>query len=381
VLTLRTTGTCRALALAMLIAALPGAPAGAQATPPHARFPVTPRADVALDTPTLGPPAIGRGFVFVAYEHGQLAAHRVSDGVETWRIDLVVEHPPVAIDDVVLTVAGGIIHARHAATGEEAWRATTPDLAAPLLAHEGWIIVATSTRLTALRATDGSVVWTRDSPALGARPTIEGDRLYAPLADGRVQALRLRSGEVLWTRRLGGRPTIVLALPDRVYAGAADRHFYCLDAATGVQQWAFRVGAPLRGAPTAHGALVFTVALDNLVRAHDSRGHRIWAEGVPYRPLAGPMVVGGTLGVAGPSTQLLFFDAGTGQPQPPLTFGAPLVAPVALGSDGLHAVMAALTGSDDAGWRLLLFDSSWRVPLAPLTALPGAPVPLWTPGT
>jgi outer membrane protein assembly factor BamB len=380
VLTLRTTGTCRALALATLLAALPGVPAGAQA-PPHARFPVAPRADVPLDAPTIGPPAIGRGFVFVAYESGQLAAHRLSDGAEVWRLDLIMEHPPVAIDDVVLTVAGGIIQARHAATGEEAWRVSTPDLAAPLLAHDGWIIVAAQARLSALRATDGTAVWSREHPPLAARPTIEGDRLYAPLADGRVQALQLRSGEPLWTRRLGGRPTTVLAFPDRVYAGAADLHFYCLDAETGAIRWAFRVGAPLRGAPAAHGALVYTVALDNLVRAHDSRGHRIWNQGVTYRPMTGPIVVGGTLGVAGPSAQLLLFDAATGTPQPALTFEAPLVAPVAVGSDGRHAVLAALTGSDSAGWRLRLFDSSWRVLLAPLTALPGAPIPLWTPGT
>jgi outer membrane protein assembly factor BamB len=373
-------GTCRALVLAALIATLSGAHPVAQGTL-HARFPVTPRADVPLESPTLGPPAVGRGFVFVAYESGQLAAHRVSDGAEAWRIDLVMEHPPVAIGDVVLTVAGGILQARHAASGQEAWRTTTGDLTAPLLAHEGWIIVAAPSRLSALRATDGSAVWSRDNPTLAARPTIEGDRLYAPLADGRIQALHLRSGEQLWTRRLGGRPTAVLAFPDRVYAGAGDLHFYCLDAATGAPQWAFRVGAPLRGAPVAHGALVFTVALDNLLRAHDSRGHRIWNQGVTYRPLAGPVVVGGTLAVAGPSTQLLLFEAATGTPQPALTFGAPLVAAVALGSDGRDAILAVLTGSDDVGWRLLLFDSSWRVPLAPLTALPGAPVPLWTPGT
>jgi outer membrane protein assembly factor BamB len=376
---IRTTGTCQALALALLLSLLADAPVAAQAPASAARFPTTPRAAVGLDAPTFGPPAIGRGLVFVAYEGGRLAAHRLADGAEQWRIELAMEHPPVAIDDLVLTVADGALQARHAADGRQAWRFDTAALSAPLLAHEGWVIVAAARRLAALRATDGSVVWSRDNPTLVARPTIEGDRLYAPLADDRLQALNLRTGEQLWTRRFGGPPTPVLAFADRVYAGSVDQHFYCLEAASGREMWRFRVGSSLRGAPAAQAALVYTVALDNLVRAHDSRGHRVWNQGILYRAFTGPIVVGGTLGVAGPAPQMQLFDAATGATQPALKFDAPLVAPVAIVTDNRHAVLAALTGSLEAGWRLLLFDSSYTVPLAPLTALPGEPIPLWAP--
>jgi outer membrane protein assembly factor BamB len=365
------------LLLALL---LPDPAARGQAPVSAHRFPVTPRATVVLDAAPFGPPAIGGGRVYVAYEGGQLAAHRLSDGTELWRIDLPLEHPPVAIDDLVLTMAGGALHARHAVDGREVWRFETAALAAPLLAHQGWIVLAPAHRLVALRAVDGSVVWSRDNPTLVDRPAIEGNRLYAPLADGRLQALDLRTGEPLWTRRLGGPPTSVLAFADRVYAGSADRHFYCLRADTGQELWRFHVGSALRGAPAAHETLVHTVALDNLVRAHDRRGHRVWNQGITYRAFAGPIVVGPILAVAGPSPELQLFDAASGAPQAALPFDAPLIAPVAVATDGRHAVLAAFTGSLAAGWRLVLLDSAYSVPLAPLTALPGEPIPLWTPG-
>jgi outer membrane protein assembly factor BamB len=378
VLSIHTTGTCRALVILLALSLLE-VPARAQSAFPATRFPVTPRAVVVLDARPFGAPAIGADRVFVAYEKGQLAAHRLADGSEVWRIDLAMDHAPVALDDLVLTVVDGVLQARQATDGREVWRFETPALAAPLLAYQGWIIVAAAHRLAALRATDGSVVWARDNPTLVARPTIEGDRLYAPLADGRLQALDLRTGDPQWTRRLGGPPTNVLALPDRLYAGSDDKHFYCLEAATGEILWRFPVGAALRGAPATDAGLVYTVALDNLVRAHDSRGHRTWNQGIPYRAFAGPIVGGGLLAVAGPSTNLQLFDAATGRPQPALTFDAPLLAPPAIGMSGRHAVMAAFAGSLEAGWRLVLFDSSYRVLLAPLTALPGEPIPLPTP--
>jgi outer membrane protein assembly factor BamB len=381
VLSIRTTATCATAALALVLALdLPAATAGAQ-PPPDGRFAVTPRASVVLEAAPFGPPAIGRGLVFLASETGRLAAHRLSDGAERWRIDIALEQPPVAQADLVFVVADRTVQARHAADGRELWRVPTAALAAPLLAHEGWVILAPAGRLVALRAVDGSVVWSRENPTLVAGPTIEGNRLYAPLADGRVQALDLRTGAPVWVRRLGGPPTSVLAFPDRIYAGSDDKRFYCMDALTGRILWNAPVGAALRGAPAAHGDLVYTVALDNLVRAHDRRnGHRIWNQSIGYRALSGPTLAGGLLAVAGPSAQLQIFDAVTGQPQPALAFDAPLVAPLAIAAVGHEIVMAAVTGSLEAGWRLLLFDSSYRVPLAPLTALPGETLPLWTPG-
>ena len=63
-------------------------------------------------------------------------------------------------------------------------------------------------------------VWGQKIGAVEQRPTIEGDRLYVPVADGRLVALDLESGALQWERQLGASPTEPLALADRVYLGA-----------------------------------------------------------------------------------------------------------------------------------------------------------------
>ncbi len=356
-------------------------PLNAQIAPGAARFPTTPRAVVAIPAPPTHAPAIAAGRVYLALDSGVVVAHRLSDGAEVWRVELATEQPPVALGPFLLVTADGAVQALRGQDGSLSWRAETGVLSAPLLAHEGWVIASSAQRLFALRAEDGTVVWARENPALAARATIEGDRVYAPLADGRVQALELRTGREVWTRRLGGAPTSVLAFADSVYVGSADQHFYSLDAARGTIRWRFRVGAALRGTPAADGRFVYTVSLDNLVRAYDrDHGAMTWNKGVPFRALAGPTVLGGAVLAAGPAAQVPIFDAATGTPQSPLVFDAPLVAPVALAIDGQHRVLAAAVGSLESGWRLVLLDSSYAVPLAPLTALPGELIALPAPG-
>lgn len=320
--------------------------------------------------------------MYLVFPSGHLAAHRTSDAAEIWRIELAIEHPPATAGGLVLVASGNAVHAFRSHDGRAVWRADTGALTVPPLSHEGWVLAASAHQLVALRADDGSVVWTRDYPPLAARPAIEGNRIYTPLADGRVQALDLRTGRELWTRRLGGTPAGILALADRLYVGGADGHFYSLDAGTGTIRWFPRVGAALRGRPAAADSLVYTVSLDNLVRAYD-RGHgaRTWNASIPYRAFAGPLVVGGSLVVAGPATELPVFDAATGRPQAPFVFDAPLVAPLALGADGSGHVLAAVVGGLETGWRLVLRDSSYAVPLGPLTAMPGEVIPLYPPPT
>lgn len=369
------------LSLATTVTAQPPAPPAAAPPPvPLSGMPVTARASAPLESPPRHSPAIGAGHVFLALESGHVTAHRLADGAEAWRAELVAEQPPVATGTFVVVAADGAVVARRGADGAPVWRADTGPLAAPLRAHDGWVI-ASGRQLIALRAADGSVVWSHDSPPLAAAATIEGDRVYVPLANGRIQARELATGRELWTTRLGGAPTEVLAFPDRLFVGSADRHFYTLAADTGAIRWSFRVGSALRGAPAAEGSLVYTIALDNLARAHD-RGHgaRTWNAGIPYRALAGPLVVQGSLVVPGPAASLPVFAAATGTAQAPLVFEQPLVVPLAVASDGGVAVMAAVVGSLATGWQLVLRDAAYSVPLAPLTAVPGEPIPLRTPG-
>ena len=79
-----------------------------------------------------------------------------------------------------------------------AWRTPTGSLVAPLLAKDGWVIAASDSKLFALRAADGTVVWSRDSTAQRQRAAISGDLLLVPLASGGIRAHDLATGNVRW---------------------------------------------------------------------------------------------------------------------------------------------------------------------------------------
>lgn len=348
---------------------------------PLSGLPVTERASVVLAAAPAFAPAVGNGHIFVALTTGQLVAYRASDLEEAWSADISADQPPVVADGHVVVASGGILRALNATDGREAWTAEVGAIHAPLRAAEGWII-ASGGQLVALRASDGGTVWAVDSEPLASAATIEGDRVYVPLQSGRVEARDLATGAVAWSVALGGPPTEILAFADRVFVGSSDGFFYTLDAATGRSPWQFPVRSALRGAPAAHDHLVFSIALDNLLRAHDrTHGARKWNQNIPYRAMAGPLVVEGSVVVSGSASSLPVFEAATGARQAPLVFPQPLAAPLALGSDAGVRVLAAVVGSIGSGWRLVVRDSSYAVPLAPLTALPGEVLPLPAPGT
>ena len=119
---------------------------------------------------------------------------------------------------------------------------------------------------------------------------LAADRVYVPLADGRIVALRIDTGDVVWERRLGGPTTGLLALDDRVYAGSNDNFFYALDAADGRVAWRWRTGADVVGVPVVDERNVYFVSLDNVLRALSRRtGVQQWARLLPLRPTRGPL--------------------------------------------------------------------------------------------
>jgi outer membrane protein assembly factor BamB len=246
------------------------------------------------------------------------------------------------------------------------WRAPSGAVTAPLVAQNGWLIVASANGLTAFRAEDGTKVWSRDTGAQRLRATIEGDNLYAPLDDGRLLALDLRTGAERWTKHLAGaRFSEVLAFSDRVYVGSTDKYFYCFDADDGAWEWHSRLGAVLRGRPVAEGTHLFVTSVDNTLRAYDrNSGALLWHPNVPFRPAA-PVVIGSAVVVPGNSAELLAFEAATGRPAGQIKLEETLVMPPAFGTSGTAVVMAAFTGSINGQWKLVL-----TAPPAPPPSLP-----------
>ncbi|MCA1652379.1 MAG: PQQ-binding-like beta-propeller repeat protein, partial [Acidobacteria bacterium] len=254
---------------------------------------------------------------------------------------------------------------------------------APLLVRAGWVIAATDNQLSAYHAADGKPLWHRELAPITVRPAVDGDVVYVSIADGRVVALDLPTGAVRWERHLGGAPAEPLALGDRVYVGAIDKHFYCLKAASGEIDWRVRVGAEVRAAAALDDERVYFASLQNVMHALDgTNGAQQWKRGFPFRPIAGPVVIGAGVTVPGSVAEIRVFDRRTGAPRGRLGLGTTLATAPAIfvesTTTGDQLALAAITGSLDAQWKLSL-----GVPgppegpaLAPLTELPGEVVKL-----
>jgi outer membrane protein assembly factor BamB len=338
---------------------------------------------VAISARPAAPPVVDGLRIFLVLQSGIVAAHRLSDGGEAWRVELRTDRAVAADGERVFIASGEAIHALRAATSEVLWRAPVGTISAPLVAHEGWVIAATDATVTAFRAADGSKVWSRSTGAQRERATIEGDNLYLPLDDGRLLALDLQTGAERWSRAFTGPLSEVLAAGDRLYVGSADKYFYCLNTdngqwvmAGGWRQW---IGTELRGRPAADQSRVFAASLDNAVRAFDrSHGALRWNKSVPFRPTRGPAVIGSRVVV--PGTELRALEVATGRPAGQIGLGADLLVPPAFAVSGSETIVAALTGSLEGTWKLVLTEVPLPfIAVVPLRELPGITVPVEPP--
>lgn len=380
----RTTISCRLFAQLLTLAAgglLLPSPTGADARDSAQTLPTDVTWSITLPAAAAAPPVFGADHVYVALQSGVVAAYGVADGVEAWRRDVRTESP-LAFDGGRLFVASGdAIYALNA-DGSPAWHTKAGTLATPLLAQDGWVIAAASDQLSAFRASDGSVVWRRPIDPASARPSIEGGHLFVPLVDGRVLALDLGTGAPKWERRLEAAPTEVLPFADHVYVGSADKTFYCLDTDDGEVAWHQGVGAAVRGRAAADDTRIYALALDNQLRAFDRRNGALrWSpRGLPFRPTAGPVVIGGLIVVAGTTTEIRAFSAANGQPAGQLSLPESLATLPAYAPAPHGLRIAAITGGLSQQWQLSMAVSAPPAPpsiaVEPLTALPGLPVPI-----
>jgi outer membrane protein assembly factor BamB len=330
-------------------------------------------------SPPAIPPVMTDRHVFALVPPATLAAYRVQDGVELWRVELTPDHPLVADEGRVFVSAGEAIHALDVDTGALAWRQPTGALTAPPLVHEGWIVTVSAGEVVARRAADGTVVWRQPSGAQHLRPTIEGDTLYLPLTEPKVVALDLTTGGKKWERTFGGAPSEIAALAGRVYVASADKYFYCLDADDGTVEWRYRVGAGLIGRPVLDSERVYLVAMDNVIRAFDRvDGALKWQAGLPFRPSAAPVLFGTAVVAPGAASDLRTFDAVTGKSGRAITFPAPLATPLSIQPSEKGPLALTLTGAVDVEYKLSLWEPSMVIPTGPLTALPGKAVALPT---
>ncbi|MEO5895505.1 MAG: PQQ-binding-like beta-propeller repeat protein [Vicinamibacterales bacterium] len=318
---------------------------------------------VPIPAAPMHPPLIRGSRIFVTTLPGLLAAHDLRDGHELWRVTLTASQQVAADDERVYVAAGEELHALDAATGAVAWRIPTGTLTAPPVAEGGWVIVSPARRTTALRAADGTVVWSRENALQRDRATLAGDVVILPLRTGVVQALEITTGATRWERAVGGFPAESLVVGERVYVGATNKVFYCLKLASGAIEWPIRVGAEIRGTAAGDDDRVYFAALDNVVRAVDRiSGTQRWQMGLPFRPLSGPRVVGGSVFLAGPSADIHLLDPVAGGQAGKMSFPDPLAISPGIGDFEGAVVAAGITGGLNESWKLILVSHRSNLP-------------------
>jgi outer membrane protein assembly factor BamB len=380
-----TTISCRFVALIALSVTLSAATrATAQpSTTPQTPFPSTIVWSVEIPSAPAGPPVVSGDRVVVATLSGQIVARHVADGTEAWTAAFAATSALAAGDGLVLVPVEGAIHALAIGTGHRLWSVDTTTLTAPPLLEGGWVIVAAGEQLTAFSASSGNQVWTKKIALIEQRSAIAGDALFVARADGRVAALDLQTGSLRWERVVGANPTEPFPFGDRVYVGAKGTDFVCLNLADGSEDWRFSIGAAIRGTADADASRVYTVSMDNLLRAFNrSTGAREWKQDIGYRPSSGPIVIGSTVAVAGRSAVIRAFDSASRKVVAQLTLPDPaVVAPGLVRPPAGSAALAIVTGDPGKPWLLSLTgEPPPAMPaVSPLTALPGEALPAMKP--
>jgi outer membrane protein assembly factor BamB len=339
-------------------------------------FPVAPHWTVEIGSPPVNAafPVSDDARVYVALRNGTIVARAIRDGAEVWHRSVTTERP-IAIDGELLFVAeADRILALRAATGETAWERPFPALTAPIVAKSGWLMLAAGQKLTAVRAKDGSPLWELTLGSMTAPPSIDGDRVYVSVADGRVLALGIENGSTLWQQMLEGPPAAPLGAGDRVYVGAGDRRFYCLKARDGEVDWSWRIGALVIGRPAVSESNVYFVALDNVVRALDRQsGVQQWQHALRRRASSGPVLVRGIVLVpSSSSAEIYSWTEDEGKPAGTIqTPAEPAVPPDVEAGTNAEPRMLVVTGNLTGIWQLTLIGAAVERPMEPLAALPG----------
>ncbi|MFD8543208.1 protein kinase [Streptomyces sp. NPDC059649] len=251
-----------------------------------------------------------RDVVVFAASGGGIAARRVTDGRERWRIgDAKAEAGYLSIGDRLVATADrkGTLRTWVAATGSPRWTVDA-EVGALLAADAHAVYLLTSDGRLRCVGTDGKVRWTRRPPLPlpGGHPVaaLGAGRLVLCTEKGDVAAVRAEDGARAWVRKGQAEGPLRPAVDGTtVYLGG--RSLAAVEAAGGRELWALDPLRPPRrgvygwGPPTVAGGVVYALDCDALrsVRADGSQAASpVMIAGVapPWRP---PVVQGNSVWV------------------------------------------------------------------------------------
>ncbi|MFN4287322.1 MAG: PQQ-binding-like beta-propeller repeat protein [Brevundimonas sp.] len=273
----------------------------------------------------------------------------------------------VAGDRVYASSGYRVTVALDAASGAIVWSSPndSPVRGAPTVAGDRVYVVDIDNQILAYNRADGSLAWSYQAIAEPARimrassPAVTGDTVIAPFSSGELVALRASNGSQLWTqvlsrtsrtnalselRDISGRPAVFRG---SVYAISHSGVMAAMDVRTGAPTWSL----PLAGtsAPWVAGDVVYAVSTaGELVTVNRANGQVYWVRNLnegrerrrggflgvgarTERPVwTGPILASNRLLLVNSRGQMISLDPKTGVENGALNLGAPAyIAPIA----------------------------------------------------
>jgi len=188
--------------------------------------------------------AEGRAYVYCQdqYENHVLAAHSLSDGEESWRVEL----PGNGSDN--MNHSSAVTYADY---------------------DDGTIFVADGHGVVESRdAADGGRNWQfSDLGNINTVPTFADGSLYVATEEPALHAIDPSIGTRQWRESLNGSPTSPVYADGVLYFGADDNYVYAHDADGGEELWNFQTGGSVVAPPVVVEGRVYAASTDGILYA------------------------------------------------------------------------------------------------------------------
>ncbi len=166
----------------------------------------------------------------------------------------------------------------------------------------------------ALRRKDGAKAWSyKGKDSFKATPTLTGERVIANGLDHHVYCLDAKDGSVIWDYETGFEVDGAAAVVgDRVYFGAEDKNFYCLTLADGKLVYKIPVGSVEGSVTFKDDRVYFGTEQGDLYCLKTADGTLVWKARIGADSDSTPAVVNGMVYTAAEDGVVRAYDQATG---------------------------------------------------------------------
>lgn len=330
--------------------------------------------------------ALDSSQVYVPLQDGSLTALDRETGIVRWTVKVATTVPPAAASGLVFVAANEEVQALDPATGVVRWTVPIAGRVRGSMLVRGNLLLVPGApdQLVGIAIDTRKVAWRATTGAGDVLMNADARAVYVSTAESRLLAVRLADGQIAWQRTLTGTLSEPAVSPERILVGSTTNWLWALDPRSGDDKWVWQgrvFGGDVIGA-TVVDKTVYVASKDNIIRALNlGSGNQLWQKDVKTRPLLPPRAFFGTVVVFGLSPRVSTFLAKNGTPvstwTPPPPSDAELEGPPLIDEYfkpfGVSMVVVLRDGRV-GGVRPLAMTFP-EPAAAPLTTLPGRPVP------